>query len=58
MQRWDHGKIFGVAPTMFLFNVLIFKYETIEDNTVVKWGHTEGIPREKTLSEKYTEISF
>ena len=22
--------------------------------TVVKWGHTEGIPREKTSSEKYT----
>ena len=26
--------------------------------TVVKWGHTEGIPREKTLSEKYTVISL
>ena len=24
--------------------------------TVVKWGHTEGIEREKTLSEKYTVI--
>ena len=22
--------------------------------TVVKWGHTEGIPREKTSSQKYT----
>ena len=24
--------------------------------TVVKWGHTEGIERKKTLSEKYTVI--
>ena len=27
-------------------------------NTVVKWGHTEGIEREKTSSEKYTVISL
>ena len=26
--------------------------------TVVKWGHTEGIEREKTSSEKYTVISL
>ena len=26
--------------------------------TVVKRGHTEGIEREKTSSEKYTEISL
>ena len=26
--------------------------------TVVKWGHTEGIPREKTSSEKYTVFSL
>ena len=26
--------------------------------TVVKWGHTKGIPREKTSSEKYTVFSF
>ena len=26
--------------------------------TVVKWGHTEGIPREKTLSQKYTVIAL
>ena len=27
-------------------------------NTVVKWGHTEGIPREKTSSQKYTVIAL
>ena len=27
-------------------------------HTVVKWGHTEGIPREKTSSEKYTVFSL
>ena len=26
--------------------------------TVVKWGHTEGIEREKTLSQKYTVIAL
>ena len=26
--------------------------------TVVKWGHTKGIEREKTSSEKYTVISL
>ena len=26
--------------------------------TVVKWGHTEGIEREKTLSQKYTGIAL
>ena len=27
-------------------------------HTVVKWGHTEGIPREKTSSQKYTVIAL
>ena len=26
--------------------------------TVVKWGHTEGIERDKTLSQKYTVIAL
>ena len=32
--------------------------EQQENYTVVKWGHTEGIEREKTSSEKYTVISL
>ena len=29
-----------------------------ENYTVVKRGHTEGIPREKTSSQKYTVIAL
>ena len=30
----------------------------VQNSTDVKWGHTEGIEREKTLSQKYTIIAL
>jgi hypothetical protein len=35
-----------------------FHSEELAPHTVVKWGHTEGIEREKTLSQKYTVIAL
>ena len=49
--------IWGV-PDNFESYYLSNDHSLISNYNVVKWGHTKGIPREKTSSEKYTEISL
>ena len=54
----SHPKCVLLAERAMLCNFLKFSidYVNLIACTVVKWGHTEGIEREKTLSEKYTVI--
>ena len=42
------------SQALFKWNI---KPDEIVVNTVVKWGHSEGIEREETSSQKYEEIN-